>query len=158
VDALRFGRLVRVLRQRARLRQRDLAARAGVSPTYIARLEQGDAGSMRLATLRDVGAELGVRVELDARWRGGDEDRLLDAGHASLVDAVVGRLRRLGWDVVAEYSFNRYGDRGAVDVLAWHAARRALLIVEVKTKLLDLQLRTPDGSFGGVWFLPGHRL
>ena len=33
----------------------------------------------------------------------------------------------------------RLGERGAVDVLAWHPARRAVLCVEVKSKLADLQ-------------------
>jgi hypothetical protein len=48
-------------------------------------------------------------------------------------------LRALGWSVRVEYSFNDFGDRGSVDVLAWHPAERVLLIVEVKTRLTDLQ-------------------
>ncbi len=38
-----------------------------------------------------------------------------------------------------EFGFNHYGDRGSVDVLAWHSATRTLLIVEVKSILTDLQ-------------------
>ena len=48
-------------------------------------------------------------------------------------------LRDLGWEVVVEFGFNHYGDRGSVDVLAWHSATRTLLIVEVKSILTDLQ-------------------
>ena len=44
-----------------------------------------------------------------------------------------------GWEVLVEYGFNHYGDRGSVDVLAWHEDSRTLLIVEVKSRLTDLQ-------------------
>ena len=40
---------------------------------------------------------------------------------------------------MVEYTFNHYGERGSVDVVAYHAGHRALLIVEVKTRLTDLQ-------------------
>ena len=39
----------------------------------------------------------------------------------------------------AEYSFNHNGDRGSVDVLAWHRDARALLIVEAKSDLRNVQ-------------------
>jgi hypothetical protein len=38
-----------------------------------------------------------------------------------------------------EFTFNYYGDRGSVDILAWNAATRTLLIIEVKATLTDLQ-------------------
>ncbi len=38
-----------------------------------------------------------------------------------------------------EYEFNHYGDRGSVDLLAWHPTERVLLIIEVKSALTDLQ-------------------
>ena len=46
---------------------------------------------------------------------------------------------RLGWEPLPEYTFNVYGERGSVDILAWHPLRRALLVIEVKTRLTDLQ-------------------
>jgi hypothetical protein len=36
-------------------------------------------------------------------------------------------------------SFNRYGERGRIDLLAYHPALRILLVVEIKTVLWDLQ-------------------
>lgn len=45
----------------------------------------------------------------------------------------------MDWEVVPEFSFNVYGDRGSVDVLAWHPRERILLIIEVKATLTDLQ-------------------
>lgn len=52
--------------------------------------------------------------------------------------------RRLGDS--REYTFNHYGDRGSVDIVGWHRSAGALLIVEVKTRLVDVQdlLRSMD--------------
>ena len=47
--------------------------------------------------------------------------------------------RSCGWLTAVEVSFNHYGDRGRVDVLALHAPTRAVLVVEVKSALGDLQ-------------------
>jgi len=73
------------------------------------------------------------------RWRGEQLDRLLDEAHASTVAAVVVRLGRLGWTSQLEASFSIWGERGSIDVLAWHPATRALLVVEVKSVVPDLQ-------------------
>jgi len=48
-------------------------------------------------------------------------------------------LRELGWELVLEYSFSRYGERGSVDIVGWHPPTRSLLIVEVKSRLWDIQ-------------------
>ncbi len=56
-----------------------------------------------------------------------------------MVRAVVARLAALDWQTFPEHTFNVWGEQGSVDVLAWHSRRRALLSVEVKTKLADLQ-------------------
>ena len=40
---------------------------------------------------------------------------------------------------MVEYSFNDDGDRGSVDILAWHPEARALLIVETKSDLRNVQ-------------------
>lgn len=39
----------------------------------------------------------------------------------------------------AEVSFNNYGERGRIDVLAYHAVTRTLLIVEIKTLIVEVQ-------------------
>jgi len=48
-------------------------------------------------------------------------------------------IRRDGWDTVVEYSFNRNGERGGVDVVGWREDTRALLLVEVKSRIVDIQ-------------------
>lgn len=72
-------------------------------------------------------------------WQGEALDRLVDAGHAELQNAVVGLLRALGWLVAIEISFNHFGERGRYDVLAVHPAMRFVLVVEIKTAIGDVQ-------------------
>jgi hypothetical protein len=43
-----------------------------------------------------------------------------------------------GWAAEPEVSFSIYGERGVVDILAWHDASRSLLVVELKTELVDV--------------------
>jgi hypothetical protein len=49
------------------------------------------------------------------------------------------RLEGDGWLVQAEVTFNRYGERGSVDLLAYHAVHRILLVIEVKVVIFELQ-------------------
>jgi hypothetical protein len=52
---------------------------------------------------------------------------------------MVGLLRAFGWMVEVEVSFSKWGERGSIDVLAWHPPMRALLIVEIKSELGSLE-------------------
>jgi hypothetical protein len=102
-------------------------------------VEAGRLELVRLPTIRRIAKVLGIAVEIAPRWPVADVARLLDADHAALVERVVRLLRIEGWEVIVEYTFNDYGERGSVDVLAWHAGQRALLLVEVKTRVVDVQ-------------------
>jgi hypothetical protein len=44
-----------------------------------------------------------------------------------------------GWTWRPEVSFSIYGERGVIDILAWHAESRSLLIIELKTAIVDPQ-------------------
>ena len=63
----------------------------------------------------------------------------MDEGHAALVGRVATMLRELGWDVRLEVSYSVYGERGSIDVLAWHPVARVLLVVELKTELVAVE-------------------
>lgn len=139
MDDTRLGAAVRVLRSRRGWSQAELSRRAVTSRATVSRVERGLVGRVTLDALRAIGSALGVRLVLDARWQRGDLSRLLDAAHAELVEAVIGVLRRAGWTAVPEVSFSIYGERGSIDVLAWHPGRRALLVVEVKSRIVDVQ-------------------
>ena len=139
MDLLRFGRAARALRVRRGWRQGDLAGVAGVSRSQVGRIERGESRRLSVETLDRVAEALGARADLRLLWEGEGLDRLLDAAHASLVEWVVRRLGALGWDVAVEVSFSSYGERGSIDVLAFHPGGRALLVIEVKSVTPDMQ-------------------
>jgi transcriptional regulator with XRE-family HTH domain len=140
------GAAIRAVRQRREWRQSDVAAAAGVSQGVVSFVERGQLERVSLSAIRSIGAALDVGLPFTPRWRGGELDRLLDAAHARLVEHVTATLAGTGWVVVVEYSFNHFGDRGSVDVLAWQERCGALLLVEVKSRLVDLQALMLTGS------------
>lgn len=142
MDDRRVGRVIREVRIRRGWRQRDLAAVASVSQALISRIELGRLEQVSLQRLRVVGAALDIALSIDAWWRGGDVDRLIDRGHAALVEHVAAELRAYGWLTRVEVTFNHFGERGSADIVAWHPATRILLIVEVKTRIGDVQATT----------------
>ncbi|MGD0018086.1 MAG: helix-turn-helix domain-containing protein [Candidatus Limnocylindrales bacterium] len=139
MEDIRVGAAVRAVRMRRGLRQSDVATIAGVSQTTVSLVERGHLESLTLASVRAVARAVDVWLQLEPRWRGADLPRLLDERHAELVGLVVAELRRRGWEVRVEYSFNVRGERGSVDVLGWLPALDVLLIVEVKTQIVDVQ-------------------
>jgi transcriptional regulator with XRE-family HTH domain len=139
MDGVAFGRGFRALRLKKRLTQEDLGQQAGVSRGVIARIEQGNAARLTIETLEKASRPLGARVVCRLSWNGEALDRLLDADHARIVEQVVHRLLAGGWLVATEVSFNIFGERGSVDILAFHTATRTLLVVEVKSVVPDVQ-------------------
>jgi hypothetical protein len=102
-------------------------------------MKAGQLDRLTFATVRGCLAALEVRLDVQPRWRGGELERLLDEGHAALQAGWKERLERWGWDARAEVSYNRYGERGRIDLLAWHPSLRILLVVEIKTDVVDAQ-------------------
>jgi len=121
------------------LRQADVAARARVSRALVSKLERGLMRHSDLDLIERVCVALEATLDVRLRWRGEALDRLLDQAHAVLVDRVVRELANAGWEVALEVTFNEFGDRGSIDVLGWHPDSRALLIVEVKSLIVDAQ-------------------
>jgi len=139
VDWIRAGTTVRALRIRTSQTQAELSIRAGVSRNVVSSIERGRPEEVRLTEIDRVVAALGASLDLRIRWRGEQLDRLLDEAHALTVAAVVGRLTPLGWETAMEVSFSIWGERGSIDVLAWHGATATLLVIEVKSVIADLQ-------------------
>lgn len=148
MDDLRFGSVVRTVRQRRGWRQSDLAARGRVSQATVSSIERGHCGSLSLDTVRRVVAALDIRVDLVARWRAGDLDRLMSARHSRLHELVARHLadRLPEWDLNPEVSFSVFGERGIVDLVAWNAAYRSMLLIELKTEIVDVNELI--GTFG----------
>lgn len=135
----RLGRLARTLRVRQRLTQAALAARAGVSRRAVSLLETGRTGALRMRDVEAIVVALGARLDVRLFWNGPELDRLLDEAHAALGASVKRRLERWGWLVRVEVSYSHFGERGRIDLLAFHPWTRTLLVVELKSELVDVQ-------------------
>jgi transcriptional regulator with XRE-family HTH domain len=139
MNDLQLGLALRAARVKRRLRQADLAMLAGVSASVVSRMEQGDFDRSLLRSLRAVAAKLGATVELVPRSAGGEFDRLVNARHAALGELVASWIKgQTGWVVVGEVSFSVYGERGIYDLLAWHEVSGSLVVIELKTAIVDV--------------------
>lgn len=105
----------------------------------VSRLERGVLGGTTFAVLERVAVGLGAELDVRVRWRGEELDRLLDGVHASVVERVVGILVPLGWRCASETTFLIRGERGSVDVLAWHPPTGRVLVIETKSVVPDMQ-------------------
>jgi transcriptional regulator with XRE-family HTH domain len=134
-----LGRTVRAIRLRQGLRQSDVGARARVSRSVVSIVERGGSERLSIGTIEAVLAALGARLDAKLSWQGTELERLIDAGHAALSASVKQRLERWSWHVRVEASYSWYGERGRIDLLAWHPVAHVLLVVEIKTDLVDVQ-------------------
>jgi transcriptional regulator with XRE-family HTH domain len=134
-----LGRIARAIRRRRHWRQQDVAQAAGMHRSTISILECGGAGRLTINVVRRIFDALGGRLDVRALWNGPELDRLLDERHAALAAAWKARLERWGWVVRPEVSYSRYGERGRIDLLGWHPVLRVLLVIEIKTAMVDTQ-------------------
>jgi transcriptional regulator with XRE-family HTH domain len=140
VDFERLGLTYRAVRIERRMRQEDVARAARISRSDVSRMERGRGATVSFRTLDAVARALDIRLDVTVRWRGGDLDRLLGARHSAMHE----RAARMfddapAWVREAEATFAIFGERGSIDILAWHPGRRALLVVELKTEIVDVQ-------------------
>jgi len=127
------------MRLRQGLRQQDVGMKASVSRSAVSLLERGRVERLPVRRVEAILAALGARLDARVSWSGTDLDRLIDAGHAALSASVKQRLEGWGWVVRVEVSYSHFGERGRIDLLAWHPVARVLLVVEIKTDLVDVQ-------------------
>lgn len=139
MDDVKLGRSIRALRRRRGWRQADLAVAAGVSRSLISLIERGQIDEVRISRLRAIARALEGSIAVDLRWRGAALDRLVDARHAALTSAAMATIGSTGWMTQPEVSYSRYGERGSIDILAWHPEARALLVIENKTELTSIE-------------------
>ncbi len=110
-----------------------------MSQALVSSIERGRCGTVAVATLERVVSVVGADLDCTVRYNGAELDRLLDEVHAALTIAALARLRAAGWTAVTEVSFNHFGDRGSVDILAMHPATRTALVVEVKSEIASAE-------------------
>jgi transcriptional regulator with XRE-family HTH domain len=139
VDDRRFGRALKSVRVRLGLTQDEVGIAARTSRFVVGRLERGYLDRVAIATMRSVAAALDIDVDLVVRWNGGDLGRLINARHAAMHEALAIQFSTMpDWILEPEVSFSVFGERGAIDALAWDAATRSLLVIELKTELVDI--------------------
>ena len=115
----RVGRVIREVRIR-----QDLAAattlrrRLASARPWSRRIELGDSSNVSLARLRAVGDHWTSRSR-STLVATGELDRLVDRGHAALVEHVVAALRATAGSR-ASRSLQQFRERGSADIVAWH--------------------------------------
>ncbi len=128
-----------MIRVKDKLTQAAIAVSSGMSQAAISRLERGECGGLTLNAIRAVATAVGARVDVSVLWHGAELEKLLDERHAHLSGEVVRILSEWGWLAQIEVSFSVYGERGSIDILAWHAATRSLLVIEIKSVLASIE-------------------
>ena len=138
----RLARASRLIRRRVGVTQ----ASGPTSRWITQEVEGGRAGQLKVDVVRRYFARLGAKAQLNISWEGAALDRLLDERHAQVVDAVARVLRGYGFQVMTEYSFNDYGDRGSIDVFGASDEARAVFVGEAKSEWGSLEetLRRQD--------------
>lgn len=140
MDDQRVGAALRTVRIRRGWTQRELARRGGVSATTVSEIEFGNLDHVSRRAFRRVAAALDVRVSYSVRLPHGELDRLVNSGHAALHEAVARYLNELpDWVHAPEVSFAIYGERGVIDILAFHEPTGSLLVIELKTEFVSLE-------------------
>ena len=140
MDDIRLGNTLRILRIRKRLRQSDVARRARTKRQVVGKIEAGLAGRYPFDTTRAIARALGARLDAKLRYQGAEVDRVVNAAHAEMHESFAAYLDDLdGWIWLTEVTFSHYGERGVIDILAWHPETRSLLVIELKTELVDPQ-------------------
>jgi transcriptional regulator with XRE-family HTH domain len=135
----RLANLIKLVRRRTGVTQRDLARAARVSRLDMLRIESGRAGELRLEHIRRIFDAVGGRARLVPWWNGAAADRLLDEQHAALVERAVRVFEARRWRPDVEVSFSEYGERGSIDILAGHSGYRAIAVCEVKSAIGSLE-------------------
>jgi len=135
----RLGATVAAIRADLRWSQRELSRRTGVPQSTISRLERARLADPPLTTIAHLLEVMGgrLRIDVDPPLLGGRRGQV-DPAHARMSGYVRRRLEGKGWSVATEVEVGGGRTRGWIDLLAFRAATRHLLVIEIKTEIHDL--------------------
>jgi transcriptional regulator with XRE-family HTH domain len=140
VDDQRLGAAFRAVRIRRGWRQGDVAARARASRGVVSLVERGHLEHVSTRALRRIAAALDIRLDITLRLPHGELDRLMNEGHAAMHEQLARYLDGIpGWLHAPEVTFAFYGERGVIDILAFHVPSTSLLVIELKTEFASLE-------------------
>lgn len=127
------------LRSAMRWSQRELSRRSGVQQSMISRIEGAKLTDPPLATIAVLIETMGgrLRIEVDAPFLG-ERRQQLDAVHSRMSGFVARRLESRGWRVATEVEVGGNRARGWIDLLAFDASSRLVIVIEIKTEIHDL--------------------
>lgn len=133
-----FGEACRSTRVGLDVSRVGLARSVGVTPSYIGRIERGDANPP-LQLVEAIASAL--RLEIEFSFRGPvfpAGTRVHDDVHARCSAYVDRRLRGEGWSTAREVEVVHGRSHGWIDLLAFDPRTATLLVIEIKTRLDDL--------------------
>lgn len=133
-----FGRACLEIRGRLGLSLESVAAVAGITASYLARIERGSVNPT-LDTVDRIAEALGLQLFLDIRppvFLGTPPQR--DIVHARCSSYVDRRLRAEGWSTAREVALVDGRYRGWIDLLAFDPTTGTLLLIEIKTRVDDV--------------------
>ena len=132
-----FARLCRETRVLLDITQRELAAATRMSRSHIAEIETGRTNAS-LDDVARIGEALGLDLQLVGRPPTVLDPLPSDLVHARCSGYVDRRLRSSGWITRREVEIVHARSHGWIDLLAFHPVTRVLVIVEIKTRLIDI--------------------
>ncbi|TAK01667.1 MAG: XRE family transcriptional regulator [Chloroflexota bacterium] len=132
-----FADLCRSVRLDLDITQNELARAAGISRAYLGDVEAGRANPT-LDVVDRLAASLGVELGFDARRPIVIDPPQRDLAHARCSAYVHRRLQALGFDCRREVEIVDGRSHGWIDLLAFERRAGLLLVIEVKTSILDI--------------------
>jgi transcriptional regulator with XRE-family HTH domain len=133
-----FAAIVRRSRRARRWSIRRLALEAGMSHSYIVRLEHGDVSDLSFRRAELVLKALDGRLQVRFLGLASMAPPQRDRAHARCVAYVARRLGRAGLLIATEVDVGGASWHGFADVLAFDEREHVLLAIEVKTEIHDL--------------------
>jgi transcriptional regulator with XRE-family HTH domain len=173
--AHRLGTMLREARRSMGLRQVDVAERAGVTQSWVSRMERGHGWTASLETWAAVAEAASVRLVTFLEAIPG-ADRPRDYEHLKRQQLIIDLARRGGWTAIPEATLER--DRGrlfprSVDVRLRRTATGERAVVEIwdlfddvgaairsfERKIADAESAGPEqvGAVGGLFVVRGTR-
>jgi transcriptional regulator with XRE-family HTH domain len=133
-----IGSTIRSTRRARGWSQRRLAAEAGISQAMICAIERLRIPDLPVATAAQVLKALDVTIELIMTPPRVLATATRDDAHARCVAYVARQLERAGFVVMTEVEIGGGRWLGFADVLAYHPMEHVLLVIEVKTEIVDV--------------------